>query len=137
MCSTVEPRRATVSCKHLLLPPSSSSSSSAKERPTPASTCRRNAPTHGQQRRTPNHYESLPRSFVHSTKQQRFCERTSGHLAHSNIFSIPFSIEPLSDNYHHKLLRTSLNPLSPAFYSTRHTSSALMSEQKLDLITPR
>jgi hypothetical protein len=134
MCSITEPRRATVSCKHLF------SSSTTHDRSNPTSSSRRHGntttnPTNVKRNNTNN---TLPRSSVHSTKQQqqRLNDVTNET---SNVIHIPFCIEQINDNEkkhlsnNNKSLRISLNPLSPVFYSTRHTS--LLSVQKQDLIS--
>jgi hypothetical protein len=136
MCSVTEPRRATVSCKHLF-------SSSNNERSIPTSSTRRHINNSSNTKRNNNtNSNGFTRSSNYSTKkqQQRLIDLKNENLSNSNVFHIPFYIEQINDNEkqissnnNKKLLRTSLNPLSPAFFSTRHTS--LLSEQKEDIIS--
>ncbi len=75
MCSITEPRRVTVSCKHLF-------SSFTNDRST-----------------------TTTNQIFNGTK----------------VFHIPFDTKTKYSSNNHKSLRTSLNPLSPIFYSYRHT----------------
>lgn len=146
MCSVTEPRRATVSCKNLF---SSSANDRSMTTITTLSSSRRcnNNNAHGKRNSNMNTY-GFVRSSNHLTKkqqqqqqQQRLVDITNDSHSNSNVFQIPFSVEQTYDNgrkslsnstNNTKLLRTSLNPLSPAFFSTRQTS-VLPSEQKQDV----
>lgn len=134
MCSVTEPRRATVSCKHVF-------SSSTSDRSTPSSSSRRHHNNNSNIKRNTNaNSNGMTRSSNYSTKkqQQRLIDTTNDNHFNSNVFHIPFCLEQINDNgkkllsnnHNNKLLRTLLNPLSPAFFSTRQTS--LVSEQKPD-----
>lgn len=143
MCSVSEPRRATVSCKHIF------SSPTTNERPTPAfssSSSRRYFNNNSNAKRNPAANANVSmRSSTHSTKKQppppppshRLTDITNDNQSSSNVFHIPFSLEHSYGNEPKstasstaKFFRTPLNPLSPAFFSTRHTS--LPPEQKPD-----
>jgi len=139
MCSTTEPRRATVSCKHLF-------SSTNNDRSIPTSSSRRhvyynsNIKRYNNNNNNNNNNNTVTRTSNHSTKQpQRLNDVTNENSSHSNVFHIPFCFEQKNDNgkklltNNNKLLRTSLNPLSPIFYSTRHIS--LLSEEKQSIIS--
>jgi hypothetical protein len=123
MCSIAEPRRATVSCKYIF-------SSTNNERSNPT------------RRHNSNTKRSNNNPSIRSNKQsQKLNDITNENLSHSNVFHIPFRLEQINDsgkkltsiNNTNKLLRTPLNPLSPAFYSTRHIS--LLLEQNQDIIS--
>jgi hypothetical protein len=133
MCSITEPRRATVSCKYIF-------SSMKNERSNPTSSSRRHISNNSNTKRSNNNNNNS--ISTRSTKQsQKLNDITNENLSHSNVFHIPFRMEQINDsgkkltsiNSNNKLLRTSLNPLSPAFYSTRHIS--LLSEQKQDIVS--
>jgi hypothetical protein len=131
MCSITEPRRATVSCKNLF-------SSTNNDRSVPTSSSRRHGYNNSNTKRFNNNNNNNP--TTRSTKQQqKLNDITNENLSHSNVFHVPFCFEQINDNgkknstNNTKLLRTSLNPLSPVFYSTRHI--ALVSEQKQDTIS--
>jgi len=130
MCSITEPRRATVSCKHLF-------SSTTNDRSIPTSSSRRHIYNNSNIKRYNNNNNN---TFIRSTKQtQRLNDITNGNSSHSDVFHIPFNVEQINDNgkknfiNNNKLQRTLLNPLSPVFYSTRHIS--LPSEQKQDILS--
>ena len=94
MCSITEPRRATVSCKNLFTSPTTNERSRRHHHPPGNPHPKR--PPYQQQQQQPNN----------PSKQ-------------SNVFHIPFAIETRDDL---KSLRKPLNPLSPAFHSTRQSS---------------
>ena len=151
MCSITEPRRATVSCKHLF-------SSTTNDRSIPTTTTtpttttssslsRRHISNNSNIKRSTNNSNTnnhpLTRSSNHTNKQS---QRTADTLPSTttptptNVFHIPFCFEQITDNgnkssttSNSKLRRTPLNPLSPAFFSTRHIS--LVSEQKPDIMS--
>ena len=147
MCSVTEPRRATVSCKNLFS--SSANDRSMTTTTTPSSSSRRcnNNNAHGKRNsnidtnvfvRSSNY---LRKNQQQQQQQQRLVDITNDSHFNSNVFQIPFSVEQTYDNgkkslsnttNNTKLLRTPLNPLSPAFFSTRQTS-VLSSEQKQDV----
>jgi hypothetical protein len=131
MCSLTEPRRATVSCKHLF-------SSSTNDRSIPTSSSRKYTNTNSNTKRNNNNNITFIRSSkTYSTKQPQ----KLNDITNENVFHIPFCVEQINDagkkllsnNNNNKLLRKPLNPLSPVFYSTRHT--VLLSEQKQDTIS--
>jgi len=133
MCSTTEPRRATVSCKHLF-------SSTTNDRSVPTSSSRRHVYNNSNIKRYNNNNNNNNNTFIRSTKQtQRLNDITNGNSSHSDVFHIPFNVEQINDNgkknliNNNKLQRTSLNPLSPVFYSTRHIP--LLSEQNQDILS--
>lgn len=135
MCSTTEPRRATVSCKHLF-------SSSTNDRSVPTSSSRRHTYTNSNTKRYNNNNNTTTTCTRSSKQIQRLNDITNENFSsssHSNVFDIPFCFEQINDNGKKKLinnnkhLRTPLNPLSPVFYSTRHIS--LLPEQKQDLLS--
>lgn len=139
MCSISEPRRATVSCKHLF-------PSTTNDRSTPttfSSSSRRHISNSSNTKRSTNYSNNnnhpVTRSSNYSSKQS---QRTADILPSNtsiatNVFHIPFCFEQIADNGNKtsttKLRRTPLNPLSPAFFSTRHIS--LLSEQKTDVMS--
>lgn len=86
MCSISEPRRVTVSCKHIF-------SSCTNERSTTTTT-----PSYRHTKRRSNE------NIIPNTK----------------VFHIPFTVETKFFSINDKLLRTSLNILSPMFYSIRY-----------------
>ena len=127
MCSTLEPRRATVSCKNLFTTttadrsvPASSSSSSVRR-----STHNTTTP-----KRTHHVHNNSSRPAIHSSKQPM-----NSHLAHASVVHVPFTSESIHDNKHYKSLPTALNPLSPAFHSTRQPS--LSFQPRMELSHPR
>jgi hypothetical protein len=81
MCSITQPRRVTVSCKHIF-------SSYTNERSTATSSFR-------------NAKRRLNDNIIPNAK----------------VFHIPFTVETKFFSNNDKLLRTSLNLLSPIFYS--------------------
>jgi hypothetical protein len=109
MCSITEPRRVTVSCKHLF-------TSSINDRSTTTSSSFRRNNTNSKR----NNF--LPRS----NKQQQ--QRLNEHFSNTKVFHTEKTF--LSNN--DKTRRTSLNPLSPVFYSIYHTK--LTSQQKQEII---
>jgi len=135
MCSTTEPRRAIVSCKHLF-------SSTTNDRSTLTSSSRRHVSNNSNIKRFNNNNNN---TVIRSTKQtQKLNDITNENSSHSDVFHISFCFEQINDNEkkilinnntNNKLLRTSLNPLSPVFYSTRHIS--LLPEQKQEDIISR
>ncbi|CAF0800049.1 unnamed protein product [Adineta ricciae] len=148
MCSVTEPHRATVSCKNLFSSSANDRSMTTTSTPSPPSSSSRrcnNNNAHGK-RNSNIDTNVFVRSSNYSKKnqqqqQQRLVDITNDSHFNSNVFQIPFSIEQTYDNgrkslsnttNNTKLLRTSLNPLSPAFFSTRQTS-VLLSEQKQDV----
>lgn len=126
MCSIAEPRRATVSCKNLFSSPTN-----------PPSSSRRHISNNSNVKRSNNANQNpSTRSSNHSTKQSA---RLSNTLANANVFHIPFRFEQTAEigtktsTGNSNFLRTPLNPLSPAFFSTRQIS--LLSEQKQEIMS--
>ena len=134
MSSHLEPRRATVSCKHL--------SSDDRSILMPSSFRR-----HGSCSNTKQTYNKTNNAFIrslnHSIKQQqKFIDRTNENYSNSTTFHVPFYVESTNDDEKkikskntNEFFQISLNPLSPAFYSTHQTS--LLSEQKQGNMTSR
>lgn len=136
MYAITESRRATVSCKNLF-------SSSNNDRLIPTSTSRRHVYNNLNTKRNNNannNNNTLPRTSNYSAKsQQKFNYVKNENSSKSNVFHVIFSTEQTNNHEtkfvsrtHNKLLRTPLNPLSPAFYSTQQIS--LMSEQQRDTL---
>ncbi|CAF3490840.1 unnamed protein product [Adineta steineri] len=144
--NVTEPRRATVSCKNIFSSSSSTPSPNDRSIPTSSSSSsRRHANNNSNLKRNINTTNNVfTRLSNHSTKKQqpKLIDVTNKNLSNANVFHIPFYVEQINDNgkkilsnnnnNNTKLLRTPLNPLSPAFFSTRHKS--LLSEQKQDTI---
>lgn len=141
MCSISEPRRATVSCKNLF----ATTTNNDRTTSTTASS-RRYMSNHSNIKRSMNntHNNNNNNNSNHpSTRSSNFnskqSQRTSNTHPHTNVFHIPFSAEPITDNGNkistsaNSKFRTRLNPLSPAFFSTRHIS--LISDQKPDVMS--
>ncbi|CAF3061908.1 unnamed protein product, partial [Rotaria socialis] len=136
MHSITETRRATVSCKNIF-------PSSGNDRSIPNSSSRRHGNNNSNVKRNNNNNNTFTRSSNNSTRSQKkfnLCDENFSH-PNSNVFHIPFSIEQTNDNekknlfkkknINNKSFRTSLNPLSPAFYCTRQTSLLLEKKQEL------
>lgn len=138
MCSITEPRRATVSCKNLF----SSTANHDRSTPTtvPSSASRRHISNHSNNKRSMNNSNNNNYPWTRSSNQNiKQSQRTPDTHPHTNVFHIPFCVEPITDHGNkiststNSKLRTRLNPLSPAFFSTRHIS--LISDQKADVMS--
>ncbi|CAF1259466.1 unnamed protein product [Adineta steineri] len=94
MCSISEPRRVTVSCKHLFL-----------------------------------NDHSITTSLFRPIKQ-----KINDNISNTKVFHLPFNGKTTFVSNNNKLLRTSLNPLSPSFYSHRH-AQLISSNTKIQMET--